>query len=384
MNICIPLKSLFYLGLSAIVVFGCETRQTSANVETTDTLTAALTTDSLSCHSNIPQRFASSTATDTPQIKKGEASTKGMVWIPQGEFLMGADNAQARSDEYPKHQVKVKGFWMDTHEVTNAQFRKFVEATGYITTAEKKPDWEELKKQLPPGTPKPPDEVLVPSSLVFSPPEEPIELNNAAQWWQWVAGADWQHPEGPQSNIDGKDNYPAVHISWDDAVAYAKWAGKRLPTEAEWEWAARGGKPNTIYPWGNENIDGGQVKANSWQGQFPNQNTNKDQFYGLAPIKSFPANAYGLYDMAGNVWEWCQDWYHTSYYKTAGHNSNNPQGPSASYDPAEPTVPKKVVRGGSFLCNDSYCSGYRVAARMKSSPDTGLSHTGFRCVMDKK
>ncbi|MDO1451188.1 formylglycine-generating enzyme family protein [Rhodocytophaga aerolata] len=375
---------LFYLLLLVYFIWGCETRQTSTTEQTTDTLATSISNDSLSCHSGIPQRFASSHTIDTLPVQTGEASTAGMVWIPEGEFLMGADNKQARSDEYPKHQVKVKGFYMDTHEVTNAQFRKFVESTGYFTTAERKPDWEELKKQLPPGTPKPSDEVLVPSSLVFSPPNHPIQLNNASQWWQWVAGADWKHPQGPQSTIAGKENYPVVHVSWDDAVAYARWAGKRLPTEAEWEWAARGGNPNTIYPWGNENIDQGAVKANSWQGQFPNQNINRDQFYGLAPVQSFPANAYGLYDMAGNVWEWCQDWYHVSYYKTIAKVSTNPQGPEASFDPDEPTTPKKVVRGGSFLCNDSYCSGYRVAARMKSSPDTGLSHTGFRCVLDKK
>jgi formylglycine-generating enzyme len=340
--------------------------------------------DSLSCHSGIPQRFAAGNGTGTENIQTGTGSAEGMVWIEGGTFLMGADNDQARRDEYPKHQVTVKGFYMDAHEVTNAQFRKFVEATGYITTAEKKPEWEELKKQLPPGTPKPSDDVLVASSLVFTPPDQPVQLTNAGQWWSWVAGADWQHPEGPGSSIQGKDNYPVVHISWDDAVAYCRWAGKRLPTEAEWEWAARGGKQDNIYPWGNENIDQGKVKANSWQGQFPNNNTQRDAFYGLSPVASFGPNGYGLYDMAGNVWEWCSDWYHAGYYQAVSTGANNPQGPSQSFDPDEPTVPKKVVRGGSYLCNDSYCSGYRVAARMKSSRDTGLSHTGFRCVMDKQ
>jgi formylglycine-generating enzyme required for sulfatase activity len=391
LNLSTALYSYLILSISAYLFCSCSNspsseQTTTTSLQTTSAADSSLvaTTDTLSCHSGIPQRFAATTHTNTEIKQQGTGSAKGMVWIEGGTFLMGADNKQARQDEYPKHQVTVKGFYMDTHEVTNAQFRQFVEATGYITTAEKKPDWEELKKQLPPGTPKPSDDVLVASSLVFTPPSEPIQLTNVSQWWSWVAGADWQHPEGPSSNLQGKEQHPVVHISWDDAVAYAQWAGKRLPTEAEWEWAARGGQKDNIYPWGNENIDQGNVKANSWQGQFPNNNTQRDAFYGLSPVASFAPNAYGLYDMAGNVWEWCSDWYHAKYYQTVSNGVNNPQGPSASFDPDEPTVPKKVVRGGSYLCNDSYCSGYRVAARMKSSRDTGLSHTGFRCVMDKQ
>jgi formylglycine-generating enzyme required for sulfatase activity len=299
---------------------------------------------------------------------------------------MGADNQQARKDEYPKHKVSVDGFWMDTHEVTNAQFAQFVKATEYITTAERKPEWEEIKKQLPPGTPKPAEEVLVASSLVFTAPVQEVALNDVSQWWSWVAGADWRHPEGPKSTIKGKDNYPVVHISWDDAVAYARWAGKRLPTEAEWEWAARGGLQNAVYPWGNEHIESGRMKANTWQGRFPNQNLEKDHFYGAAPVSSFAPNGYGLFDMAGNVWEWCSDHYRHDYYQTINkpEGVKNPTGPASSYDPEEPTIPKRLQRGGSFLCHDSYCSSYRVSARMKSSPDTGLSHTGFRCVREKK
>jgi len=305
-----------------------------------------------------------------------------MIWIKAGTFLMGADNKQAAPDEYPKHKVTVDGFWMDATEVTNAQFAKFVKATNYITTAERKPDWTELKKQLPPGTPKPDDSLLVAASLVFDPPEHAIDLNDYSQWWAWKKGANWRHPQGVRSSIKGKDNYPVVQISWYDAVAYSKWAGKRLPTEAEFEWAARGGLQNKIYPWGNEPIDQGKPKANTWEGRFPDHNTLRDKFYGLAPVASFPANGYGLYDMAGNVWEWCADNYNSNYYKTITNNIGikNPLGSANSYDPDEPYAKKRVIRGGSFLCNNSYCSGFRVARRMKSSEDSSLEHLGFRCV----
>ncbi|TKB99088.1 formylglycine-generating enzyme family protein [Pedobacter cryophilus] len=312
----------------------------------------------------------------------GDTSTTGMVYIKAGTFMMGADNAQADKDEYPKHKVSLDGFWMDEHEVTNAQFAKFVAATNYITTAEQKPDWEELKKQLPPNTPKPDESQLVPSSLVFTPPNQPVNLNDYSQWWSWVEGANWKHPKGKGSDIEGKENYPVVHISWDDAMAYCKWAGKRLPTEAEWEYAARGGLQDKIYPWGNEHINIGKAKANSWEGSFPDKNTGFDGFKELAPVKSFSKNGYQLYDMAGNVWEWCADWYRNDYYQSVNKPDGvkNPKGPSDSYDPDEPYTPKKVARGGSYMCNDSYCSGYRVARRMKSSYDSGMSNMGFRCV----
>jgi sulfatase modifying factor 1 len=340
----------------------------------------------LCCESNIPSRFPALTAVQ-PGFNadaKVKAATAGMAWIKPGTFMMGGDNKQAMPDEFPKHKVSVNGFWMDTAEVTNAQFAKFVNATGYITTAERKPDWSQLKKQLPPGTPKPDDSVLVAASLVFEPPKHPVDLNDYTQWWAWKKGADWKHPHGPGSSIKGKDNYPVVHISWYDAVAYCKWADKRLPTEAEWEWAARGGLQNKIYPWGNEPVDAGKPKANTWQGHFPYDNTLKDKYYGLAPVASFPPNGYGLYDMAGNVWEWCADYYNSNYYAAIANSKgvNNPQGPTKSYDPDEPYAPKRVIRGGSFLCNDSYCSGYRVARRMKSTEDSGMEHLGFRCVRD--
>lgn len=336
------------------------------------------------CESNIPARFPGLSGSTMSTKSIGDHSHKGMVWIKAGTFGMGGDNKQAAPDEYPKHKVTVKGFWMDATEVTNAQFAKFVKATGYVTTAERKPDWEELKKQVPPGTPKPDESLLVPASLIFNQPSHPVNLNDYSQWWSWEKGADWKHPHGPGSNINGKDNYPVVHISWYDAVAYCKWAGKRLPTEAEWEWAARGGLNNNIYPWGNEPVDAGKPKANTWQGDFPNKNTLKDKFFFAAPVGSFKPNGYGLYDMAGNVWEWCADYYRNDYYQTINkpQGVTDPQGPSDSYDPDEPYAKKRVIRGGSFLCNDSYCSGYRVARRMKSTEDSGMEHLGFRCVQD--
>lgn len=358
-------------------------KQQSPTAEQQPVSTAAKADSISSCSAQLPPRMAeTSQAAADIEIRKGKGSTEGMVWIPGGTFMMGGDNEQARPDEFPKHRVRLAGFWMDAHEVTNAQFREFVEATGYVTTAEKKPDWEEMKKQLPPGTPKPPEDVLVAASLVFTPTERTVSLQDVSQWWSWVPQANWRQPEGPGSSIEGKDEHPVVHISWYDAAAYARWAGKRLPTEAEWEFAARAGADDHIYPWGNEHIDVRRVKANSWQGQFPNYNAERDGYFGTAPVKSFAPNAYGLFDMAGNVWEWCADWYHYDYYKTLGEVSDNPQGPDQSFDPMEPHVPKRVQRGGSFLCNDVYCSGYRSASRMKSSPDTGMSHVGFRCVSD--
>ncbi len=322
-----------------------------------------------SCH-KIPNRFAALAKTDLHS---------GMAQIPAGTFMMGGDNSQAKKDELPKHKVTMSGFWMDKTQVTNAQFQKFVAVTKYVTTAEKKPNWEELKKQLPPDTPKPDEKLLVPASLVFTQLDHPVPLDNPAQWWSWTPGANWRHPRGPNSHIEGL-THPVVHVSWDDANAYCQWQGKRLPTEAEWEWAARGGLVNNIYPWGNEPIDVGAVKANTWQGEFPYNNTLRDKYFYTSPVATFAPNGYGLYDMAGNVWEWVADWYHYNYYSTVKNGVTNPQGPSASYDPDEPTMPKKALRGGSFLCNETYCSGYRVAARMKTSPDTSMEHVGFRCV----
>lgn len=343
-------------------------------------------TDTLSCcSSGLPSRFGGAKA-DTTVHSKGSANNshkEDMVLIPGGNFVMGGDSLWGRSDEFPRHKVQVSSFYMDKHEVTNAQFRAFVQATSYVTTAERKPDWEEMKKQLPPGTSRPADSLLIPASLVFNPPSHPVPLNNVAAWWQWVAGANWQHPQGMECTIQGKDDYPVVQVSWEDAQAYAFWAGKRLPTESEWEYAARGGIPSGIYPWGNQLIDQGLPKGNTWQGHFPNENILKDKFYRLAPVMSYPPNGYGLFDMAGNIWEWCNDWYRPDYYLWCEKQGIiiNPQGPEKPFDPDEPYTPKRVVRGGSFLCTDQYCSGFRVSARMKTSWDTSLEHTGFRCVV---
>ncbi len=304
---------------------------------------------------------------------------EGMVQIPGGTFDMGGKTEQASPDEFPRHQKEVQSFWMDQHEVTNRQFKEFVEATGYVTTAERAIDWEEIKKQLPPGTPKPAEEMLQPGSMVFFATDGPVPMDNPSKWWKWVIGANWKHPRGPESNLEGKMDHPVVHVSYEDANAYAEWAGKRLPTETEWEWAAMGGKDDPVYPWGNQSAKNASDKANFWQGLFPFQDRGEDGFTGTAPVMTYPPNGYGLYDMAGNVWEWCGDWYHAQAYSFEISGQDRPQ---KSLDPDEPMIPKRVVRGGSFLCNDSYCSGYRVSRRMKTSEDSGLSHTGFRCVKD--
>jgi formylglycine-generating enzyme len=302
----------------------------------------------------------------------------GMVYIPSGKLHMGGDNEQAAPNELPKHEIQLNAFWMDETEVTNAQFQKFVAATNYITVAERPIDWEAMKKELPPNTPKPADSLLQPGALVFHQSSQPVDLNDVRQWWSWTINANWKQPQGKNSSIDRKEQFPVVQVAWEDAQAYCKWAKKRLPTEAEWEWAARGGQKDKIYPWGNESVNSGDAKANFWQGLFPMENTLKDGYLLAAPVKSYPPNGYGLYDMAGNVWEWCNDWYDFNFYQKENASVSNTSGPKQSEHPA----PERVMRGGSFLCSEDYCSGYRNARRMSSSPETGLNHTGFRCVCE--
>ncbi len=294
---------------------------------------------------------------------------EGMVWIPGGTFRMGSDDVEF-ADASPVHEVTLDGFWIDRTEVTNKQFARFVSATGYVTVAERKPDPKDF-----PGAPL---ENLVAGSLVFSPPAGAVSLDEPLSWWKYVPGADWRHPEGTASHIDGRDDYPVVQVCWDDAAAYARWAKKRLPTEAEWEYAARGGLDRKQFCWGDELRPGGKWMVNNWQGRFPTENTAEDGFPRTAPVGSFPPNGYGLCDMAGNVWEWCADWYRP-LYDDRGVN-RNPKGPFSSFDPNEAGVPKRVQRGGSFLCSDLYCKRYRPGARGKGAPDSGAPHVGFRCV----
>jgi len=308
---------------------------------------------------------------------------KGMVAIPGGTFFMGSEKKDAYKNESPIHKVKVNPFLMDINEVTNAEFLTFVNETGYKTTAEKEIDIKEMKNILPMQTNHFNESLIMPGSLLFKPSATKISLKDESVWWQWVGGVNWRNPNGNQSSIEDKMNYPVVHISWEDASAYAAWAGKRLPTEAEWEWAARGGKKDKKYPWGNTSINKSPMLANFWQGDFPYKNTLEDEFYFSSPVGNFISNGYGLNDMAGNVWEWCSDYYESSFYEKQKSKTLciNPTGPPRK---VKNNSPLRVLRGGSFLCNDSYCSGYRVSRRTGNSEDTSSNHIGFRCVMEIK
>jgi len=309
----------------------------------------------------------------------------GMLWIPGGSFLQGAvpQDKTAMTHEKPQHAVTVDGFFMDITEVTNAEFKKFVDETSYITVAEREIDWEIMKSQLPKGTPKPHDSVLQPGSLMFKKTKSSVpNLYDFSQWWRWVIGVNWKHPSGPKSHILGKDNHPVVHISFEDAEAYCKWSGRRLPTEAEWEYAARGNKTSTIYFWGDDVSELSKF-VNSWEGEFPVNNTLKDGFERTAPVKTYPPNDFGLYDMAGNVWEFVSDWYDVRYYEHLKNNNKeviNPQGAQKAYKPNQPYLKEKIIKGGSFLCSDSYCASYRISSRMGTSLDSSSEHVGFRTV----
>jgi len=309
-------------------------------------------------------------------ITRKPPNTEGMAWVPGGTFLMGSDRHYV--EEGPVHKVSVRGFWMDTRTVTNREFARFVEATGHVTLAEKPANPENYPGAKP--------ELLVPSSVVFRKTEGPVDLRNHLNWWTYVAGADWRHPRGPGSSIEGLDDHPVVHVAFEDAEAYATWAGKELPTEAEWEFAARGGLEGATYVWGEEFMPDGKSMANTWQGRFPWENLLEDGFEWTAPVGSFPPNGFGLHDMAGNVWQWTTDWYqHHGQIRQSCCTLYNPRGgdPEKSLDPRTPEVriPRRVMKGGSYLCAPNYCLRYRPAARMAQAIDTSTCHLGFRCVV---
>lgn len=310
---------------------------------------------------------------------------KGMVWIPGASFLQGAvsHDKMAMGHEKPAIPVMVNGFFMDISEVTNGDYQKFVDATGYMTVAEREIDWEEMKKQVPPGTPRPHDSIMKPGSLTFKKNKVSVpNLYDFSQWWQWTIGANWKHPSGPSSDIRGKENHPVVHIAYEDALAYCEWAGRRLPTEAEWERAARGNQEARLFTWGDDSAILFKM-ANTWEGEFPVNNTQIDGFEFRAEVKSYPPNDFGLYDMAGNVWEWTNDWYNTNYYKemkAGGKVVGDPQGADRPFNEGNPYAQERVIKGGSFLCSASYCASYRISARMATSLDSSQEHLGFRTV----
>ncbi|NJW54097.1 formylglycine-generating enzyme family protein [Salinimicrobium oceani] len=346
------MKRIIFYCFFSLLIFGCKEKQPAPSVQTE---------------------------------KPGSIATpEGMVWIPGGAFMQGAvkNDPMALEHEKPAHPVMVDGFFMDITEVTNKEFAEFVKETGYITVAERELSWETMKKQLPLGTPKPPDSLLQPGSLVFKQPGREVpNLYDFSQWWEWKVGANWQHPRGPGTSIVGKEDHPVVHIAYEDAEAYAEWAGRRLPTEAEWEYAAKGGAKNAIFGWGDDARIINE-KANTWTGRFPDRNDLADGFELIAPVKSFTPNAYGLYDMTGNVWEFTSDWYNTGYYKDMLEKGTvvNPRGAKVSYNPHNLQVQEKIIKGGSFLCHVSYCASFRPSARMQNALDSSHEHLGFRTV----
>lgn len=341
--------------------------------------TKTVATDGAYCDTGIGAAKGRVTTAWTPKINDTappEPAPEGMVWVPGGQFWMGAAEDHMK-DARPWHRVYVDGYWMDKSEVTNEEFARFVKATGYMTVAERKPRAQDYPQARP--------EMLIAGSVVFTPPRHPVALNNQFQWWNYVGGANWRHPEGSASSIANRMNHPVVHIAYEDALAYCQWAGKRLPTEAEFEFASRGGLDRKRYAWGDEFMPGGKHMANTYQGHFPDTNSGEDGYLATAPVGSFPANGYGLFDMAGNVWEWTSDWYRADYYQSLAASDQiavNPKGPADSLDPNEPGVKKRVQRGGSFLCTDQYCARYIAGGRGKGEADTGTNHLGFRCVRE--
>ncbi len=352
----------------------------------------AVTTDT------VTQDTPKSNAVDTtiPKVKSSLAKAVvdsliahpplGMVWIPAGTFMQGAvpQDKAAMAHEKPQHPVHVDGFFMDVTEVTNAQFKAFVDATAYITVAEREIDWEVFKSQLPEGTPKPPDSILQPGSLLFKKTAKSVSnLYDFSQWWRWTIGANWKHPLGKNSNILEVMDHPVVHVSFEDAKAYCKWAGRRLPTEAEWEYAARGKEKNTTFLWGDDPSKLAKW-VNSWEGEFPVNNTLADGYERSAPVKTYLPNSFGLYEMAGNVWEFTSDWYNLKYYEELAALKtvvDNPKGASKTYNPNNPLIEEVIIKGGSFLCTDSYCASYRLSSRMGNSTDSSSEHVGFRTVV---
>jgi len=350
-------KCLYTLAvLFSFSALGCQPKSNKANMDCT-----------------VCKAPSRATAMKAPLQKDSNSATGidtgKMILLQGGTFQMGSNTF---FDAKPIHKVNLTSFYIDEHEVTNDQFVKFVAATHYVTVAERPLD--------PKDYPDIPKEKLVAGSGVFTPPDHPVNLNNPMDWWTYVPGANWKHPEGPKSNIDGKGNYPVVQVCYEDCAAFAKWADKRLPTEAEWEFAAKGGHNYPTYYWGTEKTPNGKYMANNFQGNFPYANTKLDGYAGLAPIKQYPANGYQLYDMDGNVWEWCSDFYRPDFY--ANSPTNNPQGPTDSYDPEEPGTVKRVQRGGSFLCSDDYCLRYKTGSRGKGEQSSASNNLGFRCVRD--
>ncbi|MCA9035344.1 MAG: formylglycine-generating enzyme family protein [Planctomycetaceae bacterium] len=373
-----PFIAFACLGLTTAAVFFAMLHENAGDSAPTPPPAAQSQTEPVDGATDPSSSTEAPVLVDEPVSK--DPRLKGMVWVPGGSFEMGSRDGAP--DEMPVHTVQLDGFWMDKYEVTNRDFQAFVDATGYVTTAEQPPKLRSIDPESNLKDIAILEEFNQPGSicsLQLSSRDDIDPEKGAYSWWQYVAGADWKHPEGKESNIDDRQNHPVVHVSWLDVQEYCQWAGKTLPSEAQWEYAARGGRQNQTYPWGKERNPDGKWLHNIWQGEFPVTNTEADGFRQTSPVGAFPANEFGLFDMSGNVWEWCADYYQPAYYTESP--IRNPPGPSKSFDPQEPGIIKRVQRGGSFMCSEQYCVGYRVSSRMKGEQDTGAFHTGFRCVV---